>query len=108
MSFLKKFNSIMYKIVQIMSKFNEFSNKMTEFSSSSDYGKEKTKRKVAPKKQKTKKRQKKKLQKTKKRQKKKLQGKPATKPEIFGGFDYKRIGDRMLQKNDRSIGGYGG
>ena len=97
MSFLKKFNSIMYKIVQIMSKFNEFSNKMTKFSSSSDYGKEKTKRKDAPKKQKT-----------KKRQKKKLQRKPATKPEIFGGFDYKRIGDRMLQKNDRSTGGYGG
>ena len=87
----------MYKIVQIMSKFNEFSNKMTKFSSSSDYGKEKTKRKDVPKKQKT-----------KKRQKKKLQRKPATKPEIFGGFDYKRIGDRMLQKNDRSTGGYGG
>ena len=97
MSFLKKFNSIMYKIVQIMSKFNEFSNKMTKFSSSSDYGKEKTKRKVAPKKQKTKKRQKKKLQET-----------ITTKPEIFGGFDYKRIGDRMLQKNDRSTEGYGG
>jgi hypothetical protein len=87
----------MYKIVQIMSKFNEFSNKMTKFSSSSDYDKEKTKRKDAPKKQKT-----------KKRQKKKLQRKPATKPEIFGGFDYKRIGDRMLQKNDRSTEGYGG
>ena len=86
----------MYKIVQIMSKFNEFSNKMTKFSSSSDYGKEKTKRKDVPKKQKTKKRQKKKLQKT-----------ITTKPEIFGGFDYKRIGDRMLQKNDRSTGGYG-
>ena len=97
MSFLKKFNSIMYKIVQIMSKFNEFSNKMTKFSSSSDYGKEKTKRKDVPKKQKTKKRQKKKLQET-----------ITTKPEIFGGFDYKRIGDRMLQKNDRSTGGYGG
>ena len=96
MSFLKKFNSIMYKIVQIMSKFNEFSNKMTKFSSSSDYGKEKTKRKDVPKKQKTKKRQKKKLQET-----------ITAKPEIFGGFDYKRIGDRMLQKNDRSTGGYG-
>ena len=28
--------------------------------------------------------------------KKKLQEKPVTKPEILGGFDYKRIGDRMM------------
>ena len=45
MSFLNKFNSIIFKIVQIMDKLNKFSNQMEGSDSSSDYSKEETKRK---------------------------------------------------------------
>jgi len=54
MSFLNKFNSIIFKIVQIMDKLNKFSNQMEGSGSSSDYSKEETKRKGKQKKQKSK------------------------------------------------------
>ena len=86
MSFLNKFESVMLKIFQIMDKLNKFSNQMAEPGLSLDHDKEKTKRKYRYKKRKSKNR----------KVKKKLQGKSVTKPEILGGFDYKRIGDRMM------------
>ena len=46
MSLLKKMDSVMFKIFQIMNKINKFSNQMAELTSSPDYGKEKTKRKT--------------------------------------------------------------
>ena len=95
MSFLNKFESVMLKIFRIMDKLNKFSNQMAEPGLSPNYGREKTKRKYRYKKRKSKNR------KVKKKREK------STKPEILG-FDYKHIGDRMLQKNDRSTGGYGG
>ena len=88
MSFLNKFESVMLKIFRIMDKLNKFSNQMAEPGLSLDHDKEKTKRKYRYKKRKSKNR----------KVKKKLQGKPVTKPEILGGFDYKRIGDRMMGK----------
>ena len=97
MSFLNKFESVMLKIFQIMDKPNKFSNQTTGPGLSLEHDRKKTKRKHKNKKRKSKNR----------KVKKKLQGKSVTKPEILGGFDYKRIGDRMLQKNDRSTGGYG-
>ena len=42
-----------------------------------------------------------------KKSKTKKQKKTIPKQEFHGGFDFKGIGDRMLQKNDRSTGGYG-
>ena len=45
MSLLKKMDSVMSKIFQIMNKINKFSNQMAELTPSPDYGKEKTKRK---------------------------------------------------------------
>ena len=96
MSFLNKFESVMLKIFQIMDKPNKFSNQTTGPGLSLEHDRKETKRKHKKRKSKNRK------------VKKKLQGKSVTKPEILGGFDYKRIGDRMLQKNDRSIGGYGG
>ena len=54
MSFLNKFNSIIFKIVQIMDKLNKFSNQMEGSGLSSDYSKEETKRKGKQKKQKSK------------------------------------------------------
>ena len=42
-----------------------------------------------------------------KKQKPKKQKKTIPKQEFLGGFDFKGIGDKMLQKNDRSTGGYG-
>ena len=96
MSFLNKFESVMLKIFQIMDKLNKFLNQITGPGLSLEHDRKETKRKHKKRKSKNRK------------VKKKLQGKPVTKPEILGGFDYKRIGDRMLQKNDRSIGGYGG
>ena len=67
-------------------------------------------KKQKPKKSKTKK-QKPKKSKTKnqkpKKSKTKKQKKTIPKQEFHGGFDFKGIGDRMLQKNDRSTGGYG-
>ena len=88
MSFLNKFNSIIFKIVQIMDKLNKFSNQMEGSGSSSDYSKEETKRKGKQKKQKSK----------NKKEKKKLRKKTTAKPEILGGFDCKRIGDRMMNE----------
>ena len=91
MSFLNKFESVMLKIFQIMDKLNKFSNQTTEPGLSLEHDRKKTKRKHKNKKRKSKPR------KVKNRKvKKKLQGKPVTKPEILGGFDYKRIGDRMM------------
>ena len=91
MSFLNKFESVMLKIFQIMDKLNKFSNQTTGPGLSLEHDKKKTKRKHKNKKRKSKNR------KVKNRKvKKKLQGKPVTKPEILGGFDYKRIGDRMM------------
>ena len=97
MSFLSKFESVMLKIFQIMDKLNKFVNQTTGPGLSLEHDRKETKRKHKNKKRKSKNR----------KVKKKLQSKPVTKPEILGGFDYKRIGDRMLQKNDRSTGGYG-
>ena len=88
MSFLNKFNSIIFKIVQIMDKLNKSSNQMEGSDSSSDYSKEETKRKGKQKKQKSK----------NKKEKKKLRKKTAVKPEILGGFDCKHIGDRMMNE----------
>ena len=81
----------MLKIFQIMDKLNKFSNQTTEPGLSLEHDRKKTKRKHKNKKRKSKPR------KVKNRKvKKKLQEKPVTKPEILGGFDYKRIGDRMM------------
>ena len=91
MSFLNKFESVMLKIFQIMDKLNKFVNQTTGPGLSLEHDKKKTKRKHKNKKRKSKNR------KVKNRKvKKKLQSKPVTKPEILGGFDYKRIGDRMM------------
>ena len=91
MSFLNKFESVMLKIFQIMDQLNKFLNQTTEPGLSLEHDRKKTKRKHKNKKRKSKPR------KVKNRKvKKKLQGKPVTKPEILGGFDYKRIGDRMM------------
>ena len=81
----------MLKIFQIMDKLNKFSNQTTEPSLSLEHDKKKTKRKHKNKKRKSKKR----------KVKKKLQEKPVTKPEILGGFDYKRIGDRMMGQDQQ-------
>ena len=90
MTFFTKLNSIMFKIFQIMDKINKFSIQMAR-----DNLPQENRKKQKPKKSKTKK------SKTKK------QKKTIPKQEFHGGFDFKGIGDRMLQKNDRSIGGYG-
>ena len=87
MSFLNKFESVMLKIFRIMDKLNKFSNQMAEPGLSLDHDKEKTKRKYRYKKRKSKNR------KVKKKREK------STKPEILG-FDYKRIGDRMMKQGE--------
>ena len=91
MSFLNKFESVMLKIFQIMYKLNKFVNQTTEPGLSLEHDRKKTKRKHKNKKRKSKNR----------KVKKKLQGKPVTKPEILGGFDYKRIGDRMMGQDQQ-------
>ena len=96
MSFLNKFESVMLKIFQIMDKLNKFSNQTTEPGLSLEHDRKKTKRKHKNKKQKSKNRKVKNRKVKNRKVKKKLQGKPVTKPEILGGFDYKRIGDRMM------------
>ena len=85
MTFLTKLNSIMFKIFQIMDKINKFSIQMA-----GDNLPQENRKKQKPKKQKPKK-----------------QKKTIPKQEFLGGFDFKGIGDKMLQKNDRSTGGYG-
>ena len=87
---LKQVNKIMLKIFSVMEKINEFSNQMAGSGLPSDYGKEKTKRKVEHKKQKLK----------NKKEKKKLR-EAVAKPEILGGFDCKGIGDRMMDEFQR-------
>ena len=99
----------MLKIFSVMEKINKFSNQMAGSSSSSDYSKEETKRKCQHEKHLDKLEQKKKrLQREidnikkkrgSKKEKKKLRKKTATEPEILGGFDYKRIGDGMLNQS---------
>ena len=69
----------MFKIFQIMNKISKFSNQMTELTSSADYTIEE--RKNTPKKKKSQ--------------------KITTKPEILG-FDYKQIGDRMLNQSGKN------
>ena len=108
MSLLKKMDSVMFKIFQIMNKINKFSNQMAELTSSPDYGKEKTKRKDKHKKHLDKLEQKKKRlqieidnikkKRGSKKEKKKLRKKTAAEPEILGGFDCKHIGDRMMNE----------
>ena len=85
---LKQVNKVMLKIFRVMEKLNEFSNQLAESSLSQDHGREKTKRKYKHKKRKSKNR----------KVKKKLQEETSTKPEILG-FDYKRIGDRMMRQD---------
>ena len=85
MTFFTKLNSIMFKIFQIMDKINKFSIQMA-----GDNLPQENRKKQKPKKQKPKK-----------------QKKTILKQEFLGGFDFKGIGDKMLQKNDRSTGGYG-
>ena len=75
----------MFKIFQIMDKINKFSIQMA-----GDNLPQENKKKQKPKKLKTKK-----------------QKKTIPKQEFHGGFDFRGIGDKMLQKNDRSTGGYG-
>ena len=96
MSFLNKFESVMLKIFQIMDQLNKFLNQTTEPGLSLEHDRKKTKRKHKNKKQKSKNRKVKNRKVKNRKVKKKLQGKPVTKPEILGGFDYKRIGDRMM------------
>ena len=101
----------MSKIFQIMNKINKFSNQMAEFSSSPDYDKKKTKRKDKHKKHLDKLEQKKKRlqieidnikkKRGSKKEKKKRRKKTAAEPEILGGFDWKGIGDRMMDEFQR-------
>ena len=90
MTFLTKLNSIMFKIFQIMDKINKFSIQMA-----GDNLPQENRKKQKPKKSKPKK------------SKPKKQKKTIPKQEFLGGFDFKGIGDKMLQKNARSTGGYG-
>ena len=93
-----------------MNKINKFSKQMAELTSSPDYGKEKTKRKDKHKKHLDKLEQKKKRlqieidnikkKRGSKKVKKKPQKKTITKPEILG-FDYQRIGDRMMKQDQQ-------
>ena len=78
----------MFKIFQIMDKINKFSIQMA-----GDNLPQENRKKQKPKKQKPKK------------QKPKKQKKTIPKQEFLGGFDFKGIGDKMLQKNDRPPGG---
>ena len=122
MSFLNKFESVMLKIFRIMDKLSKFSNQLAGPGLSQDHDRGKTKRKDKHKKHLNKLEQKKKRlqieilqieidnikkKRGSKKEKKKLRKKTSTESEILG-FDYKHIGDGMLQKNDRSTGGYGG
>ncbi len=87
MSFLNKFESVMLKIFRIMDKLSKFSNQLAGPGLSQDHDREKTKRKYRYKKRKSK------NWKVKKKRKK-----TAAKPEILG-FDYKRIGDKMMKQD---------
>ena len=78
----------MFKIFQIMDKINKFSIQMA-----GDNLPQENRKKQKPKKQKPKK------QKPKK-QKPKKQKKTIPKQEFHGGFDFKGIGDKMLNESD--------
>ena len=91
-----------------MEKFNEFSKQIAGSGLSSDYSKEETKRKGKRKKHLNKLEQKKKRlqieidnikKKSSKKEKKKLRKKTPAEPEILGGFDYKHIGDEMMNQS---------
>ena len=111
MASLKQFNKIMLKILGIMKKINEFSKQMVGSGLSSDYSKEETERKGKREKHLDKLEQKKKrLQREidnvkkkrgSKKEKKKKRKKTAAEPEILGGFDCKRIGNRMMNELQR-------
>ena len=106
---LKQINKIMLKIFSVMEKLNEFSKQIAGSGLSSDYSKEETKRKGKRKKHLNKLEQKKKRLQIEidnikkkggsKKEKKKLRKKTAAEPEILGGFDYKHIGDGMLNQS---------
>ena len=108
---LKQVNKIMLKIFSVMEKINKFSNQMAGSGLSSDYSKEETKRKGKREKHLDKLEQKKKRlqieidnikkKKGSKKEKKKPREKTAAEPEILGGFDCKRIGDRMIDEYQR-------
>ena len=111
MNSLKQVNKIMLKIFSVMEKINKFSNQMAGSGLSSDYSKEETKRKGKHEKHLYKLEQKKKrLQREidnikkkrgSKKEKKKRRKKTASEPEILGGFDCKRIGNRMMNELQR-------
>ena len=98
----------MLKIFSVMEKFNEFSKQIAGSGLSSDYSKEETKRKGKHKKhldnlEQKKKRLQREIDNIKKKggskkEKKKLRKKTAAEPEILGGFDYKHIGDKMMDE----------
>ena len=108
---LKRVNKIMLKIFSVMEKLNKFSNQMAGSGLSSDHSKEETKRKDKHKKHLDKLEQKKKRlqieidnikkKRGSKKEKKKKRKKTAAEPEILGGFDYKRIGDGMMDEFQR-------
>jgi len=78
MTFFTKFNSIMFKIFQIMDKINKFSIQMA-----GDNLPQENRKKQKQKKSKTKK-----------------QKKTIPKQEFHGGFDFNGIGDKMLNESD--------
>ena len=108
---LKQVNKIMLKIFSVMEKINKFSNQMAGSGLSSDYSKEETKRKGKHEKHLDKLEQKKKRlqieidnikkKRGSKKEKKKIRKKTIAEPEILGGFDCKRIGDRMMDEFQR-------
>ena len=108
---LKQVNKIMLKIFSVMEKLNKFSNQMAGSSLSSDYSKEETKRKGKHEKHLDKLEQKKKRlqieidnikkKRGSKKEKKEKRKKTAAEPEILGGFDCKRIGNRMMDEFQR-------
>ena len=83
MTFFTKFNSIMFKIFQIMDKINKFLIQMAGDNLPQENRKKQKPKKSKPKKSKTKK-----------------QKKTIPKQEFHGGFDFKGIGDKMLNESD--------
>jgi len=75
MTFFTKFNSIMFKIFQIMDKINKFSIQMAGDNLPQENRKKQKPKKSKPKKQK----------------------KTIPKQEFHGGFDFKGIGDKMMK-----------
>ena len=98
---LKQVNKIMLKIFSVMEKLNRFSNQMAGSGLSSDHSKEETKRKGRHEKHLDKLEQKKKRLQREIDNIKKKRKKTAAEPEILGGFDCKRIGNRMMNELQR-------